>query len=70
MNVDIHVEVEHDLDDEEMDISDHKEEDVVRCLCGVYEDSGLMIQVWKCVQRPLVRAQCPLVRSRFRVKFL
>jgi hypothetical protein len=29
-----------------MDISDHKGEDVVRCLCGVYEDSGMMIQVW------------------------
>lgn len=45
---DIHVEVERDVDDEmEMDISDPKdeEEDVVRCLCGVLEDSGLMIQV-------------------------
>ena len=45
---DVHVEVEHDVDDEmEMDISDPKdeEEDVVRCLCGVLEDSGLMIQV-------------------------
>ncbi|CAB4028027.1 PHD finger 20 1 [Paramuricea clavata] len=45
---DIHVEVEHDLDDEDMDISDHKGEDVVRCLCGVYEDSGMMIQCEQC----------------------
>ena len=54
MIVEIHVEVEHDLEDEpeDLDASDQKEEDVVRCLCGVYEDSGLMIQVW-----------CGLVRS-------
>ena len=50
MNADIHVEVEHDLEDEmEMDISDNKEEDVVRCLCDVFEDSGLMIQVQLCL---------------------
>ena len=40
------MEVEHDLEEEEdLDISDNKEEDVVRCLCEVFEDSGLMIQV-------------------------
>ncbi|XP_046839129.1 PHD finger protein 20-like protein 1 isoform X2 [Xenia sp. Carnegie-2017] len=49
--LDIHVEVERDIDDEmEMDISDPKdeEEDVVRCLCGALEDSGLMIQCEQC----------------------
>lgn len=42
---DIHVEVEHDLEDEDLDTSDQKEEDVVRCLCEVFEDCGMMIQV-------------------------
>ena len=37
--------MEHDLDEDmDVDISDQKEEDIVRCLCDVHEDSGLMIQ--------------------------
>ena len=40
------MEVERDLEmDLDVDISDHKEEDVIRCLCKDPEDSGLMIQV-------------------------
>lgn len=48
--LDVHVEVEHDIDMEtdslDVDISDHREEDVIRCLCKEPEDSGLMIQVY------------------------
>ena len=29
-----------------------KDEDVIRCICGLYKDEGLMIQCEKCMVRP------------------
>lgn len=36
-----------------------KDEDVIRCICGLYKDEGLMIQCEKCmVRRTLVNKAC------------
>lgn len=37
-----------------------KDDDVIRCICGLYKDEGLMIQCDKCMVR--VRSQRSLVR--------
>lgn len=35
--------------------SHNKDDDVIRCICGMYKDEGLMIQCEKCMVRKSVR---------------
>ena len=41
-------EEEEEEDEEEEEHLDNRDEDVIRCICGLFRDEGLMIQCDKC----------------------